>query len=51
MKRYKITYNYFLDTQCTKKRIAIKILEAYDKEHAIQLMSIWDKLILKIEKL
>ena len=38
MKRYKITYNYFLDTQCTKKRIAIKILEAYDKEHAIQLI-------------
>jgi hypothetical protein len=49
MKRYKITYNYFLDTQCTKKRIAIKILEAYDKDHAIQRMAMQRKLILKVE--
>jgi hypothetical protein len=51
MKRYKITYNYFEDVKCTKKLIGFRILEAYDKEHAIQLMSIWDKLIIKVEAL
>jgi hypothetical protein len=48
MKRYKITYNYF---ESGKKRIAIRILEALDKEHALQLMAMWPKLILKVEQL
>lgn len=51
MKRYKITYNYFLDTQCTKKRIGVKILEALDRDHAIMLMAMQRKLILKVETL
>ena len=49
MKRYKVTYNYFLDTQCTKKRIAVKILEALDRDHAIMRMAMQRKLILKVE--
>ena len=48
MKRYKVTYNYF---ESGKKRIAIRILEAYDKEHALQLMAMWPRLILKVETL
>jgi hypothetical protein len=48
MKRYKVTFNYF---ESGKKRIGIRILEAYDKEHAMQLMSMWPKLILKVETL
>ena len=48
MKRYKVTYNYF---ESGKKRIAIRILEALDKEHALQLMAMWPRLILKIETL
>ena len=48
MKRYKVTYNYF---ESGKKRIAIRILEALDKEHAINLMAMWPKLILKVETL
>ena len=48
MKRYKVTYNYF---ESGKKRIAIRILEAIDKEHAMQLMAMWPRLILKIETL
>jgi hypothetical protein len=48
MKRYKVTYNYF---EGGEKLIGIRILEAYDKEHALQLMAMWPKLILKVEKL
>ena len=48
MKRYKVTYNYF---ESGKKRIAIRILEAIDKEHAMQLMAMWPRLILKVETL
>ena len=48
MKRYKITYNYF---ESGKKRISIRILEALDKEHAMQLMAMWPRLILKVETL
>lgn len=48
MKRYKVTYNYF---ESGKKRIAIRILEALDKEHAMQLMAMWPRLILKVETL
>jgi hypothetical protein len=48
MKRYKVTYNYF---ESGKKRIAIRILEALDREHALQLMAMWPKLILKVETL
>ena len=46
MNRYKITFNYF---ESGKKRIAIRILEAYDRDHAINLMAMWPKLILKVE--
>jgi hypothetical protein len=46
MKRYKVTYNYF---ESGKKRIAIRILEALDREHAIMQMAMWPKLILKVE--
>ena len=48
MKKYKVTYNYF---ESGKKRIAIRILEALDKDHAIMLIAMWPKLILKIETL
>ena len=48
MKRYKVTYNYF---DGGKKRIAIRILEALDRDHAIMLMAMWPQLILKVEKL
>jgi hypothetical protein len=48
MKRYKVTFNYF---ENGKKRIGIRILEALDKEHALQLMAMWPKLILKVETL
>ena len=48
MKRYKVTYNYF---ESGKKRIAIRILEALDKDHAIMQMAMWPKLILKVETL
>jgi hypothetical protein len=47
MKRYKVTYNYF---DGGKKRIAIRILEALDREHAIMIMAMWPKLILKVEQ-
>ena len=49
MKRYKITYNYFLDTQCTKKTIGYRVLKALDRDHAIQRMAMQRKLILKVE--
>jgi len=48
MKRYKVTFNYF---ESGKKRIGIRILEALDKEHALQFMAMWPKLILKVETL
>jgi hypothetical protein len=47
MKRFKVTYNYF---DGGKKRIAIRILEALDREHAIMLMAMWPQLILKVEQ-
>jgi len=46
MKRYKVTYNYF---ESGKKMIAIRILEALDRDHAIMIMAMWPKLILKVE--
>ena len=48
MKRYKVTYNYF---ESGKKMVGIRILEALDKEHALQLMAMWPRLILKVETL
>ena len=47
MKRYKVTYNYF---EGGKKRIGIRILEALDRDHAIMIMAMWPKLILKVEQ-
>jgi hypothetical protein len=48
MKRYKVTFNYFIDG---KKRIGIRILEAYDRDHAILKMDLHRPLILKVETL
>ena len=48
MKRYKVTYNYF---ESGKKMVGIRILEVLDKEHALQLMAMWPRLILKVETL
>ena len=48
MKRYKVTFNYF---ESGKKRIAIRILEAYDRDHAILKMDLYRPLILKVETL
>jgi len=48
MKRYKVTFNYFIDG---KKRIGIRILEAYDRDHAILKMDLYRSLILKVETL
>ena len=47
MKRFKVTYNYF---DGGKKRIAVRILEALDRDHAIMIMAMWPKLILKVEQ-
>jgi len=48
MKKYKVTYNYFEDG---KKRIGIRILEAFDRDHAILKMDLYRPLILKVETL
>lgn len=48
MKKFKVTYNYFLDG---KKRLGIRILEAYDRDHAIIKMDLHRPLILKVETL
>jgi hypothetical protein len=47
MKKYKVTYNYF---ESNKKMVGTRILEALDKDHAIMIMAMWPKLILKVEK-
>jgi hypothetical protein len=49
MKHYKITYLFYLDTQCTKKTIGYRVLKALDRDHAIMLMAMQRKLILKVE--
>jgi hypothetical protein len=49
MKHYKITYVFYLDTQCTKKTIGYRVLKALDRDHAILLMAMQRKLILKVE--
>jgi len=49
MKHYKITYVFYLDTQCTKKTIGYRVLKALDREHAIMRMAMQRKLILKVE--
>jgi len=48
MKRYKVTFNYF---EGGKKRLGIRILEAFDREHAILKMDLYRPLILKVETL
>ena len=48
MKRFKITFNYF---ENGKKRIGIRILEAYDRDHAIIKMDLYRPLILKVQTL
>jgi hypothetical protein len=47
MKRYKVTYNFF---DGGKKMVGTRILEALDRDHAIMIMAMWPKLILKVEK-
>lgn len=49
MKKYKVTFNYFTDSQCKVKRLGVRVLEAYDRDHAIMLMAMQRKLILKVE--
>ncbi len=49
MKHYKITYVFYLDTQCTKKTIGYRVLKALDRDHAIMRMAMQRKLILKVE--
>ena len=49
MKHYKITYLFYLDTQCTKKTIGYRVLKALDRDHAIMRMAMQRKLILKVE--
>ena len=46
MNQYKVTYNYF---EGRKKMIGTRILEALDRDHAIMIMAMWPKLILKVE--
>lgn len=48
MKKFKVTYNYFEDG---KKRLGIRILEAFDRDHAILKMDLYRPLILKVETL
>jgi hypothetical protein len=49
MKHYKITYVFYLDSKCTKKTIGYRVLKALDRDHAIMLMAMQRKLILKVE--
>jgi len=49
MRHYKITYVFYLDTQCTKKTIGFRVLKALDRDHAILRMAMQRKLILKVE--
>ena len=48
MKKYKVTYNYF---DGGKKLIGTRILNALDRDHAIMIMAMWPKLILKVKTL
>ena len=49
MRHYKITYVFYLDSKCTKKTIGYRVLKALDRDHAIMLMAMQRKLILKVE--
>ena len=51
MKHYKITYVFYLDSNCTKKTIGYRVLKALDRDHAIMCMAMQRKLILKVERL
>ena len=51
MRHYKITYVFYLDSNCTKKTIGYRVLKAFDRDHAIMLMAMQRKLILKVEQL
>ena len=51
MKHYKITYVFYLDSNCTKKNIGYRVLKALDRDHAILRMAMQRKLILKVETL
>ena len=49
MNYYKITYVFYLDSNCTKKTIGYRVLKALDRDHAILRMAMQRKLILKVE--
>ena len=49
MKHYKVTYVFYLDSNCTKKTIGYRVLKALDRDHAIMRMAMQRKLILKVE--
>ena len=51
MRHYKITYVFYLDSNCTKKTIGYRVLKALDRDHAIMRMAMQRKLILKVERL
>lgn len=51
MRHYKITYVFYLDSNCTKKTIGYRVLKALDRDHAIMRMAMQRKLILKVEQL
>jgi len=40
---------FYLDSNCTKKTIGYRVLKALDADHAIMLMAMQRKLILKVE--
>lgn len=51
MYTYKITYKYYKgSTEGDEMCIAIKYVQANDRGEAIKLFGLWEKLILKIEK-
>ena len=51
MYTYKITYKYYKgSTDQSEMCIAIKYVQANDRGEAIKLFGLWEKLILKIEK-
>ena len=51
MYTYKITYKYYKgNNEQAEMCIAIKYVQADDRQEAIKVFGMWEKLILKIEK-
>ena len=52
MNTYKITYRYYKGVNTDAEMCqAIKYIQAEDRQEAIKLFDMWEKLIIKIEKL